>query len=207
MNDKKDFDEQLKNLLRAMASEGIHNAARGMSSMVGENLTVTEPSVQLVAISELMDLVGGPENEAVGIYLRSEGKITSQIMLVIPYANALELVDQLMGDPIGTTTNLGSMERSALAELGNMTGTFFLNAVADLTGLDARPSPPAVMVDMIGAILDILISYWDGLSDHVLLIQGTFMRGQREIKADFWVIPDRSTLELITQGEEDTNAK
>ncbi len=28
MDDKQDFDEQLKNLLRAMASEGIHNAAR-----------------------------------------------------------------------------------------------------------------------------------------------------------------------------------
>ncbi len=149
----------------------------------------------------------GLENEAVGIYLRSECKIISQILLVVPYANALELVDQLMGDPIGTTTTLGSMERSALAELGNMTGTFFLNAVADLTGLDARPSPPAVMVDMIGAILGILVSYWDGLSDHVLMIQGTFMRGQREIKADFWVIPDRSTLELIMHNEEDSNAK
>ena len=190
-----------------MASEGIHNAARGMSSMVGETLTVTEPSVQLVTIGELLELVGGPENEAVGIYLRSERKITGQIMLVIPYAYALELVDQLMGEPIGTTTTLGAIERSALAELGNMTGTFFLNAVADLTGLDARPSPPAVMVDMIGAILDILFTSWEGLGEHVLLIQGTFMRGQREIKADFWVIPDRSTLELIMQGEEDANAK
>jgi chemotaxis protein CheC len=197
LNSSDKFDGRLKYLLSIMAEAGIHNAARGMSSMLGEELTVSEPTVRLVSINEIMELLGGPEEEAVGIYLRAERKLSGQIMMVVPYQDALELVDLIMGEPVGTTKQLGRMERSALSELGNLTGSFFLNAVSELTGLDTRPSPPAVMVDMIGAILDILIASWDGLSESVLMIQATFMRGNKKIQTDFWVIPDRSTLEAI----------
>jgi chemotaxis protein CheC len=199
------LDVQLKTQLNTMADAGIHNAAQGISKMVGELLTVSSPVVQLVPISDIPRLLGGPENEAVGIYLRAEGKISGQIMIVIPFEKTLSMVDLLMGLPIGTTTHLGSLERSALGELGNMAGTFFLNAIADLVGLEARPTPPAVMVDMIGAILNILFASWDGVSENVLMIQATFIRGEQELQADFWMIPDRCTLEEIARKKIKSN--
>ena len=127
--------------------------------------------------------------------------ISGQIMLVIPYEKALELVDLLMENPPGTTQTLGSFERSALAEVGNQTGTFFINSLSSLTGLDVRPSPPAVMVDMVGAILDIIVATTGGVSEHVLLMQANFKLGDRKVETNFWVIPDESTLEAIKLGE------
>lgn len=193
------FDEHLRSLLEAMANEGVQHAARGLSDMVGETVTVSEPMVRLVPLTDIPLLLGGPENEAVGIYLQAEGKIGGQIMLILPLPKAQELVDLLMGEPVGTTRHLGSLERSALAEVGNLTGTFFLNAVALLTGLGGRPSPPAVMVDMLGAILDIIIATCGGISEQVLMIQASFLRGGREVEANFWVIPDPATLALIAK--------
>lgn len=202
MTNPNGFDKQLQNLLVIMASEGMHNAARGISDMVGEKLEVTKPVVRRIPLAEIPSLLGSPETEAVGIYLRAEGEIGSQIMMVIPYHYALELVDMLMGEKPGTTQSLGRLERSALAELGNLTGTFFLNAVASITGLGSRPSPPAVMVDMVGAILDIiLVTSATGLSESVLMVQATFIRGQREAEVGFWVIPDRTTLEAVARRE------
>jgi len=196
MNVKTDnFDGRRCSELLAMAGEGIHGAADGISTMVGERLAVSEPVVRQVAISDVPYLLGGPETEAVGIYLRVAGQISGQIMMIIPYEKSLELADLVMGSPTGTTQSLGTIERSALAELGNLTTAFFLNAVAASTGLGARPSPPAVMVDMVGAILDVLLASSDGLSESVLMIQATFLRGEREIQVEFWLIPDRSTLE------------
>lgn len=206
METKEQFARKLQSLLAAMAKEGIYNAARGMSAMVGEPLSVTDPNVSVVPFSHIPGLLGGPENEAVGIYLRVEGKIPGQIMLIIPYAKALELADLVMGESIGTTQVLGTLERSALAELGNLTGSFFLNAVADTTGLNARPSPPAVMVDMVGAIMDIIIATTDILSENVLMIQAKFLRNGRETQADFWIIPDHQTLEVIEKEIGEKNA-
>ncbi len=200
-NSSQQFDEELHSLLVVMAKEGILNAAKGMSDMVGEQLTVSQPLVKRIPIREISNLLGGPEAEAVGIYLRVEGQIGGQMMLVVPYPKALELVDLMMSVPIGTTQTLGSIERSALQELGNLTGSFFLNAVAATTGLNSRPSPPAVLVDMIGAIIDIILATSDTLSETVLMLQAKFMRDGREADADFWIIPDRTTIENMVKRE------
>lgn len=195
------FDEHLRSLLEIMAGEGIHQAARGLSGMMGETLTVSQPRARLVPLADIPNVLGGPENEAVGIYLQAYGAMSGQIVLVLPYAKALELADLVVGLPLGTTRQLGSLERSALAEVGNLAAAFFLNAVASLTGLGARPSPPAVMVDMIGAILDVVIATSGGVAEQVLMLQATFLSRENEVEVDFWVIPDPEALEAFALGE------
>lgn len=116
-------------------------------------------------------------------------------MMIVPHQKALELVDLLMDLPPGTTQYLGPLERSALGELGNLCGSFFLNSVAGKMNADFRPSPPAVMVDMIGAILEIVVVTTGGISEHALLVQANFMDGSRCVEADFWVIPDMNSLQ------------
>ncbi|MEI7987787.1 MAG: chemotaxis protein CheC [Chloroflexota bacterium] len=195
------FSEKLRPLLEVMAGEGIQNAVKGLSQMTGQQITVTEPEVTLVPLVNIPDLLGGPENEAVGVYLRAEGEMSGQIMLVFPYERALKLVDLLIDEPEGTTQHLGAYERSALAEVGNLTGSFFLNSVATMLGLEARPTPPAVMVDMVAAILDVIIATAAGVSEHVLMLSATFMQGDREAEASFWVIPDPRVLEAFLEGK------
>ncbi len=197
MSEQPSFDNDLLNTLQTLAGAGIHNAARGFASMLGHPIHVESPSVRVVPLLEIPKYVGGPENEAIGIYLRAEGDIAGQIMLIIPYQKALELVDLLMGNPPNTTTRLGSLERSALGEVGNLTGTFFLNAIANLTGACLRPTPPAVIVDMVGAILDIVIATTGGVSEDVILMQANMIDGDRSVQTDFWVIPDPITLETF----------
>ena len=190
-------DERFLNLLQGIAAQGFQNAAKGFADMLGQSLTVTEPVIRTISILEIPKMLGGIENEGVGIYLRAEGDIAGQIMLILPYTKALEMVDLLMSEPYGTTQQLGPLERSALAEVGNLTGTFFMNTMATQTGLSIRPTPPAVMVDMMGAILDIIIATTGGIADTVLLFQTTFSAGNRELNADFWIIPDPNTLDAI----------
>jgi chemotaxis protein CheC len=94
---------------------------------------------------------------------------------------------------------LGSIERSALGELGNLCGSFFLNSIAKTIGASFRPSPPAVMVDMVGAILDIVVATVGGVSEHVLLVHANFIEGSRFVETNFWVIPDMKAFNNIIQ--------
>ncbi|MEI2651308.1 MAG: chemotaxis protein CheC [Microthrixaceae bacterium] len=89
------------------------------------------------------------------------------------------------------------MERLALGELGNLCGSFFLNSIAKTVGANFRPSPPAVMVDMVGAILDIVVATAGGVNEHVLLMHANFMDGARFVQTDFWVIPDMKALQEL----------
>jgi chemotaxis protein CheC len=155
----------------------------------------------MVPLSKIAEMLGGPENDAVGIYLRFEGDLSGQVMLVIPYQQALEFCDMVMDSPLGTTQELGRMERSALSEIGNLTGTFFLNAIAELTKISSHPSPPAVMVDMVGSILDVVVATMGAISDSVMLFKAVFQIGDRKLQADFWIIPDPATLGKLTVAE------
>lgn len=194
MSDNVLFDEKLLEMLKTIASEGIKNAASGFSGMIGHKIEVSNPTLKLVPLLTIPQILGGPEDDAVGIYLRFEGDMDGQIMMIMPYQKTLELVDLLMELPQGETKNLGSLERSALGELGNLCGTFFLNSLAKSAGANFRPSPPAVMVDMVGAILDVVVATAGGISEHVLLMQANFMDGPRSVEANFWVIPDMNAL-------------
>ena len=188
------FDHYLLEMLNTIASEGIKNAADGFSGMVGRRIEVSNPEIELVPLLTIPEIVGGLEDDAVGVYLRFEGDMIGQIMMIIPHQKALELVDLLMGLEKGTTKRLGSLERSALGELGNLCGTFFLNSIAKTVGASFRPSPPAIMVDMLGAILDIVVATAGGVNEHVLLMHANFMDGVRFVETDFWVIPDMKAL-------------
>ncbi len=199
MSDIENFDEHFRSLLEVMAQDGVHRAAEGFAGMMGKKVTVSQPKARLVPFNDLPYALGGPESEAVGIYLQMQGQLSGQVMLALPYQKALELVDLLMEAPPGTTTQLTSMERSALAEVGNITTSFFLNAIAASSGLEVRPSPPAVIVDMIGAIVDIIIATGGGVREKILMIEAEFMCEGRSVEASFWMIPDPATLELFSR--------
>ncbi len=204
MQETAQFDEKLLEMLNTIASEGIKNAAEGFSGMVGHKIEVSNPVLELVPLLTIPKVVGDPENDAVGVYLRFEGDMVGQIMMIIPHHKALELADLLMGVPQGVTQHLGTLERSALGELGNLCGSFFLNSVAKTVGASFRPSPPAIMVDMVGAILDIVVATVGGVNEHVLPVHANFMDGTRSVETDFWVIPDMKALpNLMTTKKPD----
>lgn len=195
MEEQISFDQDFLEKLKTIASEGVNNAASGFSGMVGRKIQFNNPVARLVPVLSIPEIVGKPDDDAVGIYLRFMGDLVGQIMMIVPLQKALELVDLLMDLPQGTTQHLGPLERSALGELGNLCGSFFLNSVAGKVNADFRPSPPAVMVDMIGAILEIVVVTTGGISEHALLVQANFMDGSRCVEADFWVIPDMNSLQ------------
>ena len=167
----------------------MDNAARGLSEMLGRTITIDVPRVQTVPISRVTDHVGGPETDMVGVYLLIEGEMPGQAILMATLEDALRLVDLLMGEPEGTTRELGDLERSALAEAGNLTVSFFLNALANSIGLSSRPSPPAVMVDMLGAIMGVVAAPVAAFADELLIVETAFKEPHRTVNVHFWVLP------------------
>jgi chemotaxis protein CheC len=186
-------------LLNTLARLGVQHAINGLSEMAGEELTATDPELASVPVLKVPEFVGGQENEAVGVYLRASGQAAGQFMLLLPIANALEFVDLLIMEPLGTTKVLDGMGRSALAEMGNMAGTFFLNSIAELTGLETRPTEPDVMFDMIGAILDVVVTTSVEQVDEVIIISTKIAHGDRQTQAYFWYLPDSKTMEVLNE--------
>jgi chemotaxis protein CheC len=176
--------------LEPMLQTAMEHAADGLSGMVGRPISINIPQIEALSIGEIPNFVGNPETETVGVYLLIEGEFTGQVILMLPLTEAYYLADLLLGNSPGTTTELGDLERSALAEAGNLTASYFLNEIATLTHISSRPSPPAVMVDMLGAIVNVMTAPVASVSDALVIAETAFQESGRTILAYFWVLPD-----------------
>jgi chemotaxis protein CheC len=170
--------------------KGITNAMSGLSQMVNQEIKISALSIKQVPAKSMPERLGGPEQPVIGIYLTFSGTANGHLMLVHQTELAYSLVDMLMGNPPGTTTCLEAVEQSALGEMGNVTGTFFLNAIADSLGITLMPSPPLVMCDMAGAVLDVALAEILQQSDDVFVAESEFFTTDRKANGTFLVMPN-----------------
>jgi len=182
-----------------LVGQSTKNAVSGLSEMVGIHIRVTALDLKVIPVDNAADLVGGAENEAVVIYVGITGGATGHIMLVYPLRVAFGLVDMLMGEEPGTTCELGEMEASALQEMGNITGTFFLNTMGDSTGLVLMPTPPTVMVDMAGAILFSALSDIMAEREELFAMETIFSTDDREIVGTLLVLPTEDFMDVMIE--------
>jgi chemotaxis protein CheC len=182
-----------------LVSKGIANALSGLSQMVGQELSVTSLDLKHFPAKEAANLLGGPENLVIGIYLTVHGDAAGHLMLIHEPKIAFELIDMQMGLVSGSTRSLDEMERSIMGEMGNITGSFFLNALADATNLSLIPSPPAVLIDMAGAILGIALTEIMQEQDDIIVVKTAFGTPDREVNGTFLVMPTMSFLKIILE--------
>ena len=172
-----------------LVSMGVTNAISGLSGMMGQDIRISEMNAREIPVRDAASLVGGPETETVAVYLSVDGAASGHMVIIYSPQTAFELVDMLLDEPVGTTSGLDEMEVSVLGEMGNITGSFFLNALSDATGLDLRVSPPEVMMDMAGAILDAVLAEIMMEVDEALVVETRFGTDNRQINGMFLCMP------------------
>lgn len=175
-----------------LVSKGVRNALNGLSDMVGKEIEISNLEARYIAIKDVAYLVGGPEQTTAAIYLSVSGAAEGHMIVIYRSETAFDLIDMLLGQDFGTTEALGELEISALAEMGNIVGSFFLNALADATGLNLRVSPPSVMMDMAGAILDAVLAEIMLDADEALVMQTSFGTEDMQINGTFLCLPSPS---------------
>lgn len=180
---------------------GTERAMAGLSEMIGEDIEVAELTMTQVPVDEIPSLFGGPETEAVGIYLTVTGSADGHLMLMYEPRIAYAFIDLLMGDAPGTTASLDDMGRSALGEMGNIIGAFFLNAISDATGLSLQPSVPEVMTDMAGALFDVVSSEVLLRNDQTDLAETTFRAKGHDVSGVFLVLPTEALLDALVAAK------
>lgn len=184
-----------------LVSIGTANAMAGLSQMIGQDIDVRSFQLERVPVASISTLVGGAEAQSVGIYLTVTGDADGHLMLIYEPRIAFAFVDLLMMQAPDSTTEMSPMAASALGEMGNVIGAFFLNAIADATGLSLRPSPPSIMTDMAGALLDVVTADILLYSDDTYLADTTFSTTDRDISGAFFVIPSQALLDTILSTE------
>jgi chemotaxis protein CheC len=121
-------------------------------------------------------------------------------MFIFSEQSTYKLVDMLMGQEVGTTSELDAMGESAVMEIGNVLTGSFMNAIGEMTGLTMNTSVPMFAFDMTGAILSaslVASGYWD---DKVLVIETLFHQDQDQINGHFFLLLETGALSRLFEA-------
>lgn len=188
-------------VLKEVGNIGAGNAATVLSTMLGQRIQMTVPSVNLVPLTQVPEAVGGAELEMVGVCLGVTGDAPGTILFMLPVSSAAMLVDKLMTRAPGTTKSFGDMERSALGEMTNILTGAYLQALGELANIVLHSTVPALAIDMAGAILTTILTEVGRLGDYAFLIVTDFLLdGNKGVKGHFFLVPDPEALVTILKA-------
>ncbi len=195
------WDRRTRATIQEMASRSMAQGAAALTLMVGQPVEVRDVSVTGLQLSELAEVLPDPEVKAVGVFIAAAGDLRGRFLLLLSHAEALALASLMVGLAPGGVPDLDRLARSALGEVGNQLSALFLNSAAQTTRRAGRPSPPAVLEDMAGALVDLWLTAGGRLEDYLLIIEATFVRAGQEADLHFLFLPEYVTLRAIARNE------
>jgi len=185
-------------VLKEISNIGTGNAATAISKLLGGRVDIKVPDIRFLQFSELPEIIGGAENEVIGILVSLENDIDGMMMFVMDKPSASVIVNRILNrDNEELGQEMSEMEISVLSEFGNIIAGSYLSAISGLTGMVVSPSVPALSDDMAGAILSVPAIEFGKMSDHVLLIRSEFLSESGQAKGFFILVPTLKGFENI----------
>lgn len=183
-------------VLKEIGNIGAGNAMTALSQMLQCKVDMKVPQVRLLEFSEVGELMGGEEQIMAGVFLGVEGDVTGSMMFMVEERSARHLIQKITMGMLPEGEEFTEMGLSAMQEVGNIITGAYLNSLSSMTNLTILPSPPAITVDMAGAILSVPAIQFGIFGDKILLIQSQF---SDDVTLDgyFILIPDLESYEKI----------
>jgi chemotaxis protein CheC len=190
------LSDMVLDVLREIGNIGAGNAATALAQMIDKKVDMKVPKVNMMDFEDVPDLIGGAEELVSGIYFQFEGDIEGSIMFVLDRDSAINLINLLM--PI-ETEGFDEMTISALMEIGNILSGSYIASLSNLTNLTIKISPPAIAIDMAGAILSVPAIEFGYVSDKILIIENEFFEdlNSKSVNGYFFLIPDIDSYERL----------
>ncbi|MCY0863413.1 MAG: chemotaxis protein CheC [Sulfobacillus sp.] len=161
----------------------LAKAGMALKQFSGLDFAVTETDVTVVTWKTMsVRLKNKITNPIYAIHLGAQGLFQAHILLLFSDVNSQRLVSALMGEPVHLP--LDDMGISALAEVGNVVGTAFLNVFSDLFRTVWEPTTPRVLLSSAEAITEEISP-----GTTVLLTEALFQVTGESVSGEIVVIP------------------
>lgn len=139
------LDDLERDALTEVVNIGVSRAAASLRKMVGRQVLLSVPAVEIVTRRAAASLIGQRESEdLVAIHQDFQGAFSGRALLIFPETKSMELVRSVLGEDVGPE-DLPELESEALAETGNVILNNCLGTMANMLQQSLQMSLPSVM--------------------------------------------------------------
>jgi chemotaxis protein CheC len=139
------LDELELDALTELVNIGVSRAAASLRSMIGQEILLSVPSVQIVTRLDAARIIGDRnDDKLVAVHQAFSGDIAGHALLIFPETNSLELVRAVTGGEL-PLEDIIELEQEALAETGNIILNGCLATIANQLQRSLKMSLPEII--------------------------------------------------------------
>jgi chemotaxis protein CheC len=183
--------------LSEIGNIGAGNAAAALADFMADTIMMSVPELQIIDVNSMTTILGGPENEMVGILVTMNSDVRGMLLFLLEKDFVCLLLNVLLHKSINDFADISEMDMSVIMEIGNVLAGSYVSAIATMTDLDIRLSTPQVAIDMVGAILNYPAAYFGVMDDNLLFIEENFLSEENIIRSHLLIMPEPESLSLI----------
>ena len=185
------FSDMQLDALRELANIGSGNAGTALGAMLGKSVDINVPTAAALPLDEAVAIAGAPDELRYGVVVPMVGDFDAIVVLLFPEDDAKKLTGIYGIEP--STPDGYSM----LGEVGNILGTNYINALAQMVGMEMEPQPPQVVEDMLGSILStVLIGRGDDVEE-ALILDSNLLVEEEECTLSFLLLPNHGGIKEL----------
>lgn len=186
--------------LKEVGNIGAAHAATALSQIVGKTIMINVSRIEVMSVSDIVKVVGGPIVESVVARMYIFGDIKGGILLAMTKKDGLFFVDLLKGADRGATAFLNETDQTVLKEAGNILAASYLKAIGDFLNFSLVPSVPILLFGSIRGITDKVLSELTKRSEIAFCIETEFLESGSSVNGHFLLIPEVGSLEAILKA-------
>lgn len=192
-----DMDTMALDVMREIGSIGTGSAATALSGLIGEQVRMTVPKIEIKDFNDAITMMGGPEDVVAAVLVKMSGdmKGTMLFLLRMEFVNAV--LSRILHKKIDDYTQLYEMEISVLSEVGNIMISSYINALSKLAEMDINLSVPAIAVNMLGGIMSVPMAEMGYETDSLMLINGQLVLDDEHHDSTLLMLPDIESLNKL----------
>jgi chemotaxis protein CheC len=177
--DASELSEIEQDALAEIANMGVSRAAASLRRMIGEQVFLSVPAVNIVSRRVASRMVEkGHSPKLVAVQQSFEGPFSGRALLIFPEAQSRELVRSIVGEEHSLEDVIG-LEQEALAETGNIILNACLATIANVLRRTMRMSLPSIVRGDGDTLFDVREDSSDGL---VLFLYIDFTIKNRDVR-------------------------
>lgn len=184
-------------VLSEIGNIGAGNAATSLASILSNRVTMSVPLLQVIDVTDMIGVLGGPEKELAGILVNMTGEVNGLLLFLLDKEFVGLLIKVLLDKDLNELSDAEQIDLSAMMEIGNILSGSYISAISSMTGLQIRLTTPQIAIDMAGAILNYPAALFGIKGEQLLFIEEVFSSGESKIKSHLLIMPDPDSLDKI----------
>ena len=146
-----------------------------------------------------MNKIGEMEELVAATLVQMSNEVNGLILFIFKMDMANAVLQKLIGTKYVSFEEMDELAYSALEEVGNIIICSYVNAFAQLVGVEIDLSVPSSTVNMLGGILTVPIAEYGYETDKLMYINAEFIMDGTRLSDGLLMLPDIASLNRILE--------